>query len=142
MKPAIPSSHVVDSALGTVSKRLEKVRTRINASAAKEMKADHYEEAKKWMEMGSSVADFAQRLDAFAEEWKRLVKAARIVARADSGENQIAKTAAPSSAKRTPIWRLCEQALRALSARGGAASLAEVVEDLGRDSFVAPDGSR
>ena len=95
MRPSIPTSHLVDSGLGNVTKRLEKVRKRINASAAKEMKADHYEEAKKWMEMGGSVADFAQRLDAFAEEWKRLVKATRIVARADSGEKEIARAAAP-----------------------------------------------
>lgn len=82
MQPSIPRSHTVDSALQQVVKRLDTVRKRINSSAAKEMKADHYEVAQKWMEMGRSVADFTERVVAFAEEWKRLVKATRIVARA------------------------------------------------------------
>jgi hypothetical protein len=130
--PSIPNSQAVDSALRRVVKRLTTVRKRINASAAKEMKADHYEGAQKWMEMGRSVADFAERLETFAEEWKRLVKATRIVAGAHAGKEP-SKLTATVSAKRTPLWMYCEPALRAVAARGGTVSLAELLEDLGRD---------
>ena len=137
MQPSIPNSHTVDSALQGVVKRLETVRKRINSSAAKEMKADHYELAQNWMETGRSVADFAQRLEAFAEEWKRLVKATRIVARAHAGSEAGNRAVGSSTApKRTPIWKFCEPALRALAARGGAATLRDLVEDLGRDDSV------
>ena len=132
MPPSIPNSHTVDSGFQRVVKRLSTLRKRINASAAKEMKADHYEAAQKWMEMGRSVADFAERLEAFAGEWKRLVKATRIVAGAHAGKEH-SKLAATVAVKRTPVWKYCEPALRALAARGGAASLAELLEDLGRD---------
>ena len=98
------------------------------------MKADRYAVAQKWMEMGRSVTDFAQRLDAFGEEWKRLVRAARMVARAH-GENEAGKVARATT-RRTPVWRFYEPALRALAARGCAASLAELVEDLGRDASM------
>jgi hypothetical protein len=101
VRSAIPSSQTVNSALRQVAKRLSSVRKRINSSAAKEMKADHYEAAQKWMEMGSSVADFAQRLEAFAEEWKRLVKATRIVASVHAG-NESARPAVTPATKRIP----------------------------------------
>jgi Mrr N-terminal domain len=130
--PSIPSSHAIDSALRRVVKRLRTLRKRINTSAAKEMKADDYEGAQKWMEMGRSVADYADRMEAFAEEWKRLVKATRIVARSHVGKEP-GKPAATAKAKRTPMWKYCEPALKALAARGGAASLTELLEDLGRD---------
>jgi hypothetical protein len=99
VRPSIPSSKTVDSALRLVEKRLSLARKKINSSAAKEMKADHYEAAQKWMEMGRSVADFAQRLEAFAEEWKRLVKATRIVASVHNG-NEREKRTATSDTKR------------------------------------------
>lgn len=115
---------------------------RINSSAAREMKADHYGVAEKWMEMGRSVTDFAQRLEAFSEEWKRLVKATRIVARAHAG-GKADKPAARAMTRRTPIWKFCEPALRALAARGGASTLPELVEELGRDpSLVLTDFDR
>ncbi len=100
------------------------------------MKADRYEVAQKWMEMGRSVADFTQRLETFADEWKRLVKATRIVARARSA-NESGKPAAGPATRRTPIWKSSEPALRALAARGGSASLPEILEDLGRDPSLA-----
>jgi hypothetical protein len=132
VQPSIPNFHTVDSALEGAVKRLGTVRKRINSSAAREMRADHYDVAQKWMEMGRSVTDFAQRLGAFAEEWKRLVKATRIVARAHAG-NEAAKPVARATTRRTPVWKFCEPALRALGARGGVASLPELVQDLGRD---------
>lgn len=132
MPPSIPNCRSVDSAFRRIVKRLGTVRKRINASAAKEMKADHYEPAQKWMEIGRSVADFAERLEAFVAEWKRLVKATRIVARAHGGKESDRPTATPT-AKRTPMWKYCEPALRALAARGGSGSLAELVDDLSRD---------
>lgn len=132
MPPSIPNSHSVDTAFRRVVKRLGTLRRRINASAAKEMKADHYDAAQKWMEMGRSVADFAERLEAFFAEWKRLVKATRIVAGADRAKES-SKLSVTTEGKRTPVWKYCEPALRVLAARGGAASLAELVEDLSRD---------
>jgi hypothetical protein len=132
----MPRSHAVDSALQQAVKRLDIVRRRVNSFAAKEMKADQYEVAQKWMEMGRSVADFTQRLEAFAEEWKRLVKATRIVARARSASDA-GKPAPGPTRRRTPIWKFSEPALKALAARGGSASLPEILEDLGQDPSVA-----
>ena len=132
MAPSIPNSHSVDVAFQRVVKRLGTVRKRINASAAKEMKADDYETAQKWMEMGRSVADFGERLEAFMAEWKRLVKATRIVARArgPKGNRRVTAKAKP---KRTPVWKYYEPVVKALIARGGSASLAELMETVNRD---------
>jgi hypothetical protein len=132
LPPSIPNSHSVESDFQRVLKRLGTVRKRINASAAKEMKADHYDLAQKWMEMGRSLADFAERLEAFVAEWRRLVKATRIVASVHGGK-ETNKLAAITTAKRTPVWKYCEPALRALTARGGSASLSELLDDLSRD---------
>ncbi len=99
MRPAIPSSQAVDSALQTVAKRLGSARKKINVLAAKEMKADQYESAQKWMEMGRSVADFARRFEAFSKEWKRVVKATRIVASVHD-ENESGKSSAARADKR------------------------------------------
>ena len=142
MQPSIPNSRTIDSAFQCVVKRLETARKRINSSAAREMKAGHYEVAEKWMETGRSVTDFAERLEAFAEEWKRLVKATRIVARAHAG-SEADKPAVRVMTRRTPIWKFCEPSLRALAARGGAASLPELVEELDRDpSLILTDFDR
>ena len=96
------------------------------------MKADDYEAAQKWMEMGRSVADFADRLDAFVAEWKRLVKATRIMARSNTGKNA-GGPAVTIATKRTPVWKFCEPALRVLAARGGTSSLPDILDDLGKD---------
>lgn len=132
MPPSVPNSHSIDSAFRQVVKRLGTARKRINVSAARELKADHYEAAEKWMDMGRSVADFADRLDAFVAEWRRLVKATRIAAGAHEGKGTGSVTAIPIG-RRTPLWKYCEPALKSLAARGGSASLAELVEDLSRD---------
>lgn len=140
MPPSIPNADSVNSAFRRVVKQLGTVRKRINASAAKEMKADDYELAQKWMEMGRSVADFAGRLDAFVAEWRRLVKATRIVARSQSANDPVGSTVTTAT-KQTPVWKFCEPALRALVARGGSASLHEIVDDLGRDSALMLNGA-
>jgi hypothetical protein len=133
--PSIPNALSVESAFRRTVKRLATVRKRINASAAKEMKADDYEAAQKWMEMGRSVADFAGRLDAFVAEWKRLVKATRIVARSDTGKGP-GGPGLVTAIKRTPVWKFCEPALRVLAARGCASSLTDIVDDLGKDATL------
>ena len=132
MRPSIPSANAVDSGLRRVLKRLGAVRKVINASAAKEMKSDQYETAQMWMEMGRSVGDFAQRLDTFADEWQRLVRATRIMAQTHP-ETQGGKRITTHSAKRTPSWKFCAPALKALVAREGTASLPQLIEDLNRD---------
>jgi hypothetical protein len=76
--------------------------------------------------------DLSERLEAFAKGWKRLVKAPRTVAGAHTGKEP-SKLTATVAAKRTPMWKYCEPALRALAARGGTASLAEMVENLSLD---------
>jgi hypothetical protein len=75
VKLSIPNSTTVDSAFRTVEKRLKQVRKKINTQAAKEMKGGDYGSAQKWMDIGRSVTDFAERVDAFGQEWKRLSKA-------------------------------------------------------------------
>jgi Mrr N-terminal domain len=135
LSPSIPNSDSVDSAFRRVLKRLGTTRKRINMLAAKEMKADHYDLAEKWMEMGRSVSDFADRMEAFVAEWKRLVKATKIAARSQN-HNGPTKLIAATGAKRTPTWKFCEPALRMVVARGGTATLLEIAEGLERDAAL------
>jgi len=141
MRPAIPKPDVVGSSFRALAGRLGKVQKKINAEAAKEMKAGQYEAAQSWMGVGRSLADFAQRVDAFAKEWKTLVRTTRIAARANKPNRAVngVKTKGPT---RTPAWRFCEPALKALAARGGKATTDDLVTDLGKDlapSLGAPD---
>lgn len=131
MRPAIPNSSSVDSAFRSLAKRLESVRKKINAEAAGQMKADKYEAAKEWMEIGRSVADFTERVDAFTQEWKRLVKATRIAAGANTKAN-LNKLARSEKSNRTPPSKFCVPLLKALAARGGTANLEELIADLER----------
>ncbi len=129
MRPFIPRSEAVDSAFRLLGRRIDGVRKGINAAAAKEMKVGKYEDAQGWMEIGRSVGDFAGRVEAFTQEWKRLVKAARILGR-ERANAEADKPSAHAGKKRTPTWRFCEPALRALAGRGGTAALNEIVADL------------
>ena len=88
MQPSIPNSHAISSAFHRLEKRLNNARKKVNAAAAKEMKADDYETAQKWMEVGRSLADFAERVAAFTQEWKRFVKATTIAAKAGKVQQQ------------------------------------------------------
>ena len=81
MRPNIPRSGVVNSAFRLLQNRLDGVQKGINAAAAREMKVGKYDDAQQWMGVGRSVAEFAQRVEAFEQEWKRLVKTARLVVR-------------------------------------------------------------
>jgi hypothetical protein len=141
MRPAIPKPDAVGSAFRVLAKRLATVRKKVNAEAAKEMKVGDYEAAQGWMGVGRSLSDFAQRVDAFAKEWKTLVRTTRIAAQANkplrAGNGANAK-----GPKRTPAWKFCEPALKALAAHGGKATTDELIADLGRDlapSLGAPD---
>lgn len=129
MRPSIPKPDVVGSSFRALAGRLGKVRKKINAEAAKEMKAGQYEAAQKWMEVGRSLADFAQRVDAFAQEWKTLVRTTRLAARANEPPRpgNGVKTSGP---KRTPAWKFCKPALKALVAHGGRATMDELAADL------------
>lgn len=129
MRLCIPKSGVVNSVFRLLEKRLVNVRKEINAAAAKEMKAGKYEGAQEWMEVGRSVADFAERVSAFSQEWKRLVKAARIVARPKQTP-EMGGRASRTSAERTPGWKFCAPALKVLLARGGIATFKEMLSDL------------
>jgi hypothetical protein len=80
VKPSIPKPQAVESALRLTERRLDAAVKRINREAAKAMKAGDYDAARRWMESGKLVADFSTRADAFAQEWRRMVKAARISA--------------------------------------------------------------
>lgn len=129
--PCIPNSSAVDSTFRSLEKRLAVARKKINAAAAAQMKADEYETAQEWMSVGRSVADFSERVTAFADEWKRLVKATRITARAnhDRSGGELKHAAGP---KHTPVWRFCVPALQAVVERGGTADMGQVVADLER----------
>lgn len=131
MKLSIPSSSTVDSAFRTLERRLRQVRKKINAQAAREMKDGDYAPAQKWMAIGSSVADFAGRVEAFGQEWKRLAKATRIASAAAEGQAP-PKVASSIRSTKTPAWKFCTPALEALVARGGSASHEEVLSDLER----------
>lgn len=132
MRPCIPNPAVVGSSFRALAGRLGKVRKKINAEAAKEMKAGQYEAAQRWIEVGRSLADFAQRVDAFAQEWKTLVRTTRIAAHSDGSRRAVSSTKG-SGPKRTPAWKFCKPALRALVAHGGRATMDEVTTDLATD---------
>src|ERR1700732_3395322 len=117
MKPAIPNSVAVMSAFRTVEKRLKKAQKRINAQAAREMKSGNYGSAQKWMDVGSAVADFAGRSDAFAEEWKRLTKATRIV-NTSVENNHAPNVRGQRNSTKTPSWKFCTTALSSLVEAG------------------------
>lgn len=113
MPLAIPKSEGVQSTFKQLIAKLEGTRKKINSLAAKQMKKDEYDAAEKWMEIGRSVADFGKRARAFAEEWKRLTKATKLANAKPSPNLDSAGKAGP---KRTPIWKFCVPALRALAA--------------------------
>jgi len=131
VKLSIPNSTTVDLAFRTVKKRLKQVRKKINAQAAKEMKGGDYSSAQKWMDIGRSVADFAERVDAFGQEWKRLTKATR-VANSAAGKQIPASVASGSGAKKTPAWKFCTPALQAILSMGGSARQEDLLQELER----------
>jgi hypothetical protein len=129
VRPNIPRSGVVNSAFRLLQSRLDGVQKGINAAAAREMKAGKYDDAQQWMGVGRSVAEFAQRVEAFEQEWKRLVKTARLVVRPPKGP--LVDTGTPhADSTRTPAWKFCEPALKMLAGRGGTATLDEILSDL------------
>jgi hypothetical protein len=111
--PAIPKSEGVVSAFRLLAKKLEATRKKINTQAAKDMKADKYDAAQKRIGIGRAVADFAQRAEAFADEWKRLTKASKLAAAKPANE-PLAGSGKPST--RTPTWKFCVPALKTLAA--------------------------
>ncbi|MCI0622672.1 MAG: winged helix-turn-helix domain-containing protein [Acidobacteria bacterium] len=129
MRPSIPNTGAVDSTFRTLEKRLKRARKKINTQAAREMKGGDYGSAQKWMDIGRSVADFAGRVEAFAQEWKRLTKATRI-ANAATEERTPPKVAIRTRSTRTPAWKFCTAALQILVSRGGSASHEEVIAGL------------
>ena len=131
MKLSIPNATTVDSAFRTVEKRLKQVRKKINAQqAVKEMKSGNYGSAQKRMDIGRSVTDFAERVDAFGQEWKRLAKATRIANIAD--KQAAVKITSGKGKIKTPAWKFCAPALQALVSKGGSARHEEVLQELER----------
>jgi hypothetical protein len=130
--PAIPRPEVVSSTFRSLAKHLEKVQRRINAEAAKEMRAGQYTAAQRWMEVGQSLADFAQRVHAYSQEWQTLVRTTRIAGRSDKPPATL-RGAATGAPRRTPAWRLCLPALRAVEAHSGKIAMEDLVTDLSRD---------
>lgn len=132
MLPAIPKPEVVSSTFRSLAKHLAKAQRRINAEAAKEMRTGQYAAAQKWMEVGQSLGDFAQRVEAYSQEWQTLVRTTRIAGRPDR-PTTASRGAAAGAPKRTPAWRLCLPALKAVEARGGKIAMADLVAELSRD---------
>ena len=125
MRVSIPKSSGVESAFRRLIKKLSTCQKQINSSAAGDMKSGDYESAQKWIEVGRSVSDFTGRTTAFAHEWKRLVKTARIT-ETNNRPNQ-ASTASARKTTRTPTWRFCAPSLKALDGMGGTATLDEII---------------
>jgi Mrr restriction endonuclease-like protein len=129
VSPSIPKHNSVDSAFRGLLKKLGAIRKKINSSAAAEMKSGEYEVAQSWIEVGRAVADFEERAGTFGQEWKRLVKATRITARAQTASAPL-RTGRVEKSARTPSWKFCALALKQLLNKGGTASLNEILTAL------------
>ena len=88
MRPSIPKPSAVDAAFKVLAKRLDAAQKRVNAEAARHLKAGQYETAEKWMEIGRSVSGFVDRVAAFSQEWRHLVRALRIVGKAQKKQGK------------------------------------------------------
>lgn len=128
MRPTVPNSGTVDAAFRALEKRLTPVRKKINSQAAQRMRCGDYDLAQKWMDVGSSVIDFAERTNAFKQEWKQLTRAVRIANSVK--EETTAKTTIKARSSNTPAWKFCTPALEVTASRGGIASHDDVVQDL------------
>jgi len=126
VKHNIPKSGTVDSVFRTLEKRLKNVRKKINGQAARQMKGGDYSSAQRWMEIGRSVSDFAERVEAFGNEWKRLTKATRI-ANAETAGQAPPRIAIRARSVKTPAWKFCTPALELLSSKGGSLNHQEVL---------------
>jgi hypothetical protein len=93
------------------------------------MKADEYDTARKWMDIGQMVGEFSSRTDALAKEWDELLESAQIAV-GNGTENDSSKGAKRSTSKRTPAWKFRTPALKALVNRGGTASQSDIIADL------------
>ncbi len=129
MRESIPNAKRIDTAFRTLAKRFEGVQRSINASAARSMRAGEYDIVRRWMDIGKNVEDFAGRVDAFAEEWKRLVKATRIAA-AGKAKPPSTIRVVPSRSKATPASRFYEPAMKAIANRGGEATSEQLLQEL------------
>jgi Mrr restriction endonuclease-like protein len=128
MRESVPKAKVIEAGFRVLGRRFGNVRRSISAQAARCMRAGEYDAVQRWMEVGKSVADFADRLDAFGQEWKRLVKATRIAAGKKGGARTV-KFSSPRK-KATPPSRFYEPAIKALAARGGEATSDQLAQDL------------
>ena len=137
MKLGVPNSATVDSAFRSVEKRLNTVRKKINSTAAKAMKSGNYGVAQKLMENGRAVAEFTDRVEAFVQEWKRLVKTTRLTDKSAEPTTLKVTLRKPS---RTPLWKFCIPALDFVVSRGGSATHDEVITGLEESmgSFLTP----
>ena len=78
------------------------------------------------MEIGRSVSDFAQRVEAFANEWKRLAKATRI-ANAETAGEAPSRISIKTPPTKTPAWKFCTPALELLNSKGGSLNHQDVL---------------
>jgi hypothetical protein len=124
----------VNSTFRTLGKRLDAVRKKINSKASKRMKAEEYDAARKWMDIGQMVGEFSARVDVFATEWEHLLDSARAAVGEGSGGDS--ERPGKRSSKRTPSWKFRGPALKALLNRGGSASHSDIISDL-KDSMAS-----
>jgi hypothetical protein len=141
MRLAIPKSPAVDIVFRRLSKRLGLCQSRVGTAAVRGMKRGDFEEAQRWVEIGRAVSDFENRVDAFSQEWRRLVKATKLVAIHEA----IPDKALPRSnknASQTPLWAFYTPALKVVAACGGSATFEDVddgIEASMRDRFTERD---
>jgi hypothetical protein len=142
MRLAIPNPSAVETAFRSLSKKLARTHKRVNAAAARELKAGAYDAANAWMDVGRRVAEFAGRVGDFAQEWDRLVKAVRLTPKTPKPARGERQPRSGTRSKTTPAWQFCQPLLRALVGRGGAASLPELIGDLERSDLPLTDRDR
>ena len=63
------------------------------------MKAEEYDAARKWMDIGQMIGEFSARVDVFAKEWEQLLDSARGAVGESSGVDS--ERSAKRSSKRT-----------------------------------------
>src|SRR5437867_8416066 len=129
MRESIPKAKVIDGSFRVLAKRLSSVQRSINTEAARCLRAGEYDAVQRWMEVGKTVADFAGRLDAFGQEWKRLVKATRLAAFRKSLTPTTIR-ASSTRKKATPASRFYEPAMKALASSGGEAISEQLLQNL------------
>jgi Mrr restriction endonuclease-like protein len=128
MAPAIPKPKGVETAFRVLHRRLATALARLNKEAAAKMKAGDYEAAQGWMDLGRTISDFRSRTSAFAEEWRTLVRGARLAGAAGDDGHESARGS--RRAEITPVWEFYKPVLTVIDQSGGELDLGGILRRL------------